>query len=105
MKSSTVSKRFPVEERYALTDQIRRAPDHMLANLSKRGKSGFCYVAHFADAADEMTDADRRNSSPETQHWLETASGLQLLLRKRTRRLAREMLKNWSNARNNDGKA
>src|SRR5205807_4372831 len=31
--------------------------------------------------------------------------GLQLLLRKRTRRLAREMLTDWSNARNYDGKA
>src|SRR5439155_22698808 len=30
--------------------------------------------------------------------------GLQLLLRNRTRRLAREMLTDWSNARNYDGK-
>ena len=58
------------------------------------------YVAHFVS---KLTDADGEQA--ETQHWLDTATALQLLLRKRTRRLARETLKDWSNARNYDGKA
>src|SRR5438874_13786007 len=63
-----VSKRFPVEERYSLTDQIRRASRSIGANLSEAWQKR-PYVAHFIS---KLTDADGEQA--ETQHWLETAA-------------------------------
>jgi hypothetical protein len=37
MKIFEVSKKFPVEERYSLTDQIRRSSRSICANLAVRG--------------------------------------------------------------------
>jgi four helix bundle protein len=37
MKIFEVSKKFPVEERYSLTDQIRRSSRSVCANLAVRG--------------------------------------------------------------------
>src|SRR5207245_5749643 len=61
------SKRFPVEERYALTDQIRRASRSIGANLAEAWQRRR-YVAHFVS---KLTDADGEQA--ETQHWLDTA--------------------------------
>ena len=60
------SKRFPVEERYALTDQIRRASRSIGASEAWRKRR---YVAHFVS---KLTDADGEQA--ETQHWLDTAT-------------------------------
>jgi len=60
------SKRFPVEERYALTDQIRRASRSIGASEAWRKRR---YVAHFVS---KLTDADGEKT--ETQHWLDTAT-------------------------------
>ena len=60
------SKRFPVEERYALTDQIRRASRSIGASEAWRKRR---YVAHFVS---KLTDADGEKA--ETQHWLDTAT-------------------------------
>lgn len=62
------SKRFPAEERYALTDQVRRASRSIGANLSE-ARQKRRYVAHFVS---KLTDADEEQA--ETQHWLDTAT-------------------------------
>ena len=62
------SKRFPTEERYALTDQIRRASRSIGANLAEAWQKRR-YVAHFVS---KLTDADGEKA--ETQHWLDTAT-------------------------------
>ena len=49
-----VSKAFPPEERYALTDQIRRASRSIGANLAEAWQKRR-YVAHFVS---KLTDAD-----------------------------------------------
>ena len=62
------SKRFPAEERYALTDQVRRASRSIGANLAEAWQKRR-YVAHFVS---KLTDADGEQA--ETQHWLNTAT-------------------------------
>ena len=61
------SKRFPAEEHYALTDQIRRSSRSIGANLSEAWQKQR-YLAHFVS---KLTDADGKQA--ETQHWLDTA--------------------------------
>jgi len=61
------SKRFPQEERYALTDQVRRASRSIGANLAEAWQKR-PYIAHFIS---KLTDADGEQA--ETQHWLDTA--------------------------------
>jgi four helix bundle protein len=63
-----VSKQFPVEERYSLSDQIRRASRSIGANLAEAWQKRR-YVAHFVS---KLTDADGEQT--ETQHWLDTAT-------------------------------
>jgi four helix bundle protein len=63
-----ISKGFPVEERYALTDQVRRASRSIGANLAEAWQKRR-YVAHFLS---KLTDADGEQA--ETQHWLKTAA-------------------------------
>ena len=61
------SKAWPGEERYSLTDQIRRSSRSVCANLAEAwGKRR--YVAHFTS---KLTDADGENL--ETQTWLNFA--------------------------------
>ena len=63
-----ISKRFPAEERYALTDQIRRASRSIGANISEAWQKRR-YIAHFVS---KLTDADGEQA--ESQHWLDTAA-------------------------------
>ena len=61
------SKSWPAEERYSLTDQIRRSSRSVCANVAEAwGKRR--YVAHFTS---KLTDADGENL--ETQTWLHFA--------------------------------
>ncbi len=62
------SKRFPAEERYALTDQVRRASRSIGANISEAWQKRR-YLAHFVS---KLTDADGEQA--ESQHWLDTAA-------------------------------
>ena len=63
----TISKTFPKEERYSLTDQIRRSSRSIGANLAECWQKRR-YVAHFVS---KLTDADGEKS--ETEHWIDTA--------------------------------
>jgi four helix bundle protein len=62
-----LSKAFPSEERYSLTDQIRRSSRSVGAQLAEAwGKRR--YESHFIS---KLTDAD--SEQLETQHWLEVS--------------------------------
>lgn len=60
-----ISKGFPKEETYSLTDQIRRSSRSVSANISEAYRKRL-YPRHFVS---KLTDADAENS--ETYTWLE----------------------------------
>ncbi len=62
-----VSKSWPREESYSLTDQIRRASRSIGANIAESWAKRR-YPAHFKS---KLTDAD--GELQETLHWLDTA--------------------------------
>jgi len=68
-----ISKSFPREEMYSLTDQIRRASRSIGANLSEAW-SKRRYPAHFLS---KLTDSD--GELQETLHWLATAEACEYL--------------------------
>ena len=59
------TKHFPKEERYSLTDQIRKSSRSVCANIAEAYRKRR-YTRHFIS---KLTDADAENS--ETQVWLE----------------------------------
>ncbi|CAD5268143.1 MULTISPECIES: four helix bundle protein [unclassified Imperialibacter] len=62
-----ITKRFPKEEIYSLTDQIRRSSRSVGAQIAEAwGKRR--YEKHFVS---KLTDADAEQL--ETQHWIEVA--------------------------------
>jgi four helix bundle protein len=67
MKIFIESKKFPKEETYSLTDQIRRSSRSICANLSE-AYSKRRYQKYFIS---KLTDCDAENA--ETQTWLEFA--------------------------------
>jgi four helix bundle protein len=62
-----ISKGFPKEETYSLTDQIRRGSRSVCANISESYRKRR-YPKHFIS---KLTDADGENS--ETSTWLDFA--------------------------------
>ena len=60
-----ISKSFPSEEKYSLTDQVRRSSRSVCANLAEAYRKRL-YPAHFIS---KLSDADMENT--ETQIWLE----------------------------------
>lgn len=68
MEIFEISKSFPKEEKYSLTDQVRRSSRAVCANLSEAYRKRR-YERHFIS---KLTDCDAENS--ETQTWLEFAS-------------------------------
>ncbi len=62
-----LSKSFPKEETYALTDQIRRSSRLVCANIAEAYRKRK-YEKHFIS---KLTDADSENA--ETQVWIEFA--------------------------------
>ena len=60
-----ISKRFPKEETYSLTDQIRRSSRSVCANFAEAYRKRK-YIAHFVS---KLTDCDSENS--ETDVWIE----------------------------------
>ncbi len=65
MKIFKITKKFPREEMFGLTDQIRRSSRSVCTNLAE-GYRKRRYEAHFIS---KTTDADMENS--ETQVWLD----------------------------------
>ena len=63
-----MSKRFPVEERYSLTDQVRRSSRSVCANIAEAWRKRR-YANHFVS---KLSDADAE--AAETQVWLEFAA-------------------------------
>jgi four helix bundle protein len=63
-----ISKRWPAEERYALTDQIRRSSRSVGANIAESWAKRR-YPAHFLS---KLTDAD--GELQETFHWVHSAA-------------------------------
>jgi four helix bundle protein len=64
---SQISKGWPSEEKYALTDQIKRSSRSVGANIAESWAKR-AYPAHFKS---KLTDAD--GELQETSHWLATA--------------------------------
>ena len=62
-----ISKSFPKEETYSLTDQIRRSSRSVSANIAESYRKR-SYPKHYTS---KLTDSDAENS--ETQVWLEYA--------------------------------
>src|SRR5512142_1823724 len=62
-----LTKRFPKEEMYSLTDQIRRSSRSIGAQIAEAWAKRR-YEKHFVS---KLTDAE--GEQQETQHWLETA--------------------------------
>ncbi|MBU2522552.1 MAG: four helix bundle protein [Proteobacteria bacterium] len=62
-----ISKQWPAEEKYSLTDQIRRSSRSVCSNL-RESWAKRRYEAHFIS---KLTDADGENS--ETDTWLDFA--------------------------------
>lgn len=67
MEIYDVSKTFPKDEKYSLTDQIRRSSRSVSANIAEAYRKRR-YVNHFIS---KLTDSDAENS--ETNVWLEFA--------------------------------
>ena len=63
-----LTKRFPKEETYSLTDQIRRSSRSVGANIAEAWHKR-CYPNHFAS---KLSDSDAECA--ETRHWLQTAN-------------------------------
>jgi four helix bundle protein len=76
-----LSKRFPSEERFSLTDQIRRASRSVCANLAeawRRRRYPAAFVAKLTDCSGEAS---------EIQVWLEIAHRCGYLEREQTQKL------------------
>ncbi|MEM9807041.1 MAG: four helix bundle protein [Cyanobacteria bacterium P01_D01_bin.56] len=84
MEIFEVSKRFPVEERYSLTDQIRRSSRSVCANLGEAWRKRRYQAAFVAKLSDCQAEA------AETQIWLEFAVKCQYLDPKTGRSLYRD---------------
>jgi four helix bundle protein len=67
MKVYEISKRFPKEEIYSLTDQVRRSSRSVCSSLAEAHRKRL-YPAHFIS---KVSDSDMENA--ETQTWLEFA--------------------------------
>ena len=69
-----LSKGFPTDEKYSLTDQVRRASRSVCANLAEAYRKKV-YPAHFLS---KLTDCDAENS--ETNFWIDFAFACKYLL-------------------------
>lgn len=81
MEIFTVSKSFPKEERYSLTDQIRRSSRSVAACIAEAYRKRL-YKDYFVS---KVSDADMENS--ETQVWLDFAQRCEYLPEERRKDL------------------
>ena len=83
MEIFELSKTFPKEEKYSLTDQIRRSSRSVAANIAegyRRRRYPAMFISRFADADAEAT---------ETQVWLDFACDCGYVSEKRRDELSR----------------
>ena len=76
-----ITKKFPKEEMYSLTDQIRRSSRSVGAQIAEAWAKRR-YEKHFIS---KLTDAD--GEQQETQHWIETAADCDYLTPQQARTL------------------
>lgn len=76
-----LSKRFPREEQYSLTDQVRRSPHSIGAQIAEAWAKRL-YPKHFVS---KLSDAD--GEQMETQHWLLEAEDCNYLAEPDSKRL------------------
>ena len=81
MELFLVSKSFPKEEKYSLTDQMRRSSRSVCANLAEAWRKRRYYAAFVA----KLSDAE--GEAAETQTWIEFAVKCEYLDREMGRRL------------------
>jgi four helix bundle protein len=79
------SKRFPKEETYSLTDQIRRSSRSISANIAEAWRKRRYELAFISKLSDAETEA------AETQVWLQHAVECEYLSREDGRALYREL--------------
>ena len=84
MKIFHITKTFPTEERYSLTDQVRRSSRSICAGLAEAWRKRR-YPAHFVS---KLTDCDAE--ARETMVWLDFAFHCGYLTRKLYTELAAE---------------
>src|SRR5438445_3391848 len=84
MKIFGLSKRFPKEETYSLTDQIRRSARSVCANLGEAWRKRR-YAAAFVS---KLNDAE--SEAAETQVWLEFAVKCEYVDRNKAKPLYQE---------------
>jgi four helix bundle protein len=80
-----VTKRFPREELYSLTDQVRRSSRSVGAQIAEAWAKRR-YQRHFVS---KLTDAD--GEQQETQHWIDTAADCAYLTAEEVRSLNSEL--------------
>ena len=81
MEIYEISKSFPIEERYSLTDQIRRSSRSVCANIGeawRKRRYQAAFVSKLNDSEGEAT---------ETQVWLDIALRTQLITEGQWRKL------------------
>ena len=81
MEIFEITKKFPVEERYSLVDQIRRASRSVCSNIAEAWRKRRYKAAFIAKLSDSETEAS------ETQVWLEFSF--------RCKYITKINLKNW----------
>ena len=70
-----LTKSFPKEELYSLTDQVRRASRSVGSNIAEAWQKRR-YIQHFVS---KLSDSDGEQA--ETQHWLDTALACGYIIR------------------------
>lgn len=80
-----ITKSFPKEEMYSLTDQVRRSSRSVGAQIAEAW-SKRKYEKHFVS---KLTDAD--GEQQETQHWIDTAEDCGYLDKETTTKLNNDL--------------
>ena|SRR5688572_12918462 len=84
MEVFEITKSFPKEEKYSLTDQMRRSSRSVCTNIGE-GYRKKRYVAHFVS---KITDSDAENT--ETGVWLDFSSACEYISPSDYARLSKE---------------
>lgn len=80
-----LTKGFPKEERYSLTDQVRRSSRSIGAQIAEAWAKRR-YEKHFIS---KLTDAD--GEQQETQHWLESAHDCEYITKQQLNQLVADL--------------